>query len=85
MDVMSYILVSVPVEARLFEDKPVFSPLLGEVAFSILLLPQPAFTVPMAKVLTGNSPTTSTGEGTCRSRRYCASGLLIYSKMCYRT
>lgn len=39
LNVSAYILVSVPVEARLFKDKPVLPPLLGEVAFSILLLP----------------------------------------------
>ncbi len=59
-------MVGVPVEAGLFEDKPVLPPLLGEVAFSILFLPEPAFTVTMAKVLTGNSPSTGTSEGTCR-------------------
>lgn len=57
-----YILVGVPVEAGLFEDKPVLPPFLGEVAFSILLLPQPALTVAVAQVLTGNSPSTGTSE-----------------------
>lgn len=51
LNVSAYILVSVPVEARLFEDKPVLPPLLGEVAFSVLLLPQPALAVAMAQVL----------------------------------
>lgn len=50
-NVSAYVLVSVPVEARLFEDKPVLPPLLGEVAFSILLLPQPALAVAMTQVL----------------------------------
>lgn len=64
MNVIPYILVGVPVEAGLFEDKPVLPPLLGEVTFSILLLPQPALAVTVAKVLTGNSPSTGTREGT---------------------
>lgn len=64
-----YILVGVPVEAGLFEDEPILPPFLGEVAFSILLLPQPALAVTMAQVLTGNSPSTGTGEGTCRGKR----------------
>lgn len=59
-----YILVGVPVEAGLFEDKPVFPPFLSEVAFGILLLPQPALTVPVAQVLTGDSPSTGTSERT---------------------
>lgn len=66
--VIPYILVSVPVEARLFEDKPVLPPFLGEVAFGILLLPQPALAVTMAQVLTRYSPSTGTSEGTCRAR-----------------
>lgn len=33
------VLVGVPVETRLFEDKPVLPPFLGEVAFSVLLFP----------------------------------------------
>lgn len=60
---ISYILVSVPVQARLFEDKPIFPPFLGEVAFSVLLLPQPTFAVTVSQVLTGNSPATGTREG----------------------
>lgn len=63
-----YVLVGVPVEAGLFEDEPVLPPLLGEVAFGILLLPQPALTVAVAQVLTGDSPPTGTSEGTCRQR-----------------
>ena len=63
---MPYVLVGVPVEARLFEDKPVFPPFLGEITFSIFLLPQPALTVTVAKVLTGDSPSTGTGERTWR-------------------
>lgn len=61
---MSYILVGVPVEARFFEDEPVLPPFLGEIAFSVFLLPQPALTVTMTQVLTGDSPSTGTGEGT---------------------
>lgn len=64
--VIPYVLVRVPVEAGLFEDKPVFPPFLGEVAFSILLLPQPALTVSMAQVLTGNPPSTGTSKGPCK-------------------
>lgn len=59
-----YILVGVPVEAGLFEDKPVLSPFLGEVAFSILLLPQPTLAVTVPQILTGNSSSTRTSEGT---------------------
>ena len=66
---MPYILVGVPVEAGLFEDKPVLPPLLSEVAFGILLLPQPALTVAVAQVLTRDSPSTGTSEGTCRERK----------------
>lgn len=62
---ISYILVCVPVQARLFEDKPVFPPFLGEIAFSILLLPQPALTVTVSQVLTGNSPAAGASEGPC--------------------
>lgn len=64
-----YILVGVPVEAGLFEDEPVLPPFLGEVAFRVLLLPQPTLTVTVTQVLTGNSPSTGTGEGTCRERK----------------
>lgn len=39
LNVMPYVLVGVPVETRLFEDKPVLPPFLGEVAFSVLLFP----------------------------------------------
>lgn len=62
-------MVGVPVQAGLFEDKPVLPPFLGEVAFSILLLPQPALTVTVTQVLAGNSPSTGTSEGTCRERK----------------
>lgn len=61
---MSYVLVGVPVKARFFEDEPVLPPFLGEIAFSVLLLPQPALAVAVAQILTGDSPSTGTGEGT---------------------
>lgn len=61
-----YVLVGVPIEAGLFEDKPVLSPFLGEVAFSVLLLPQPALAVAVPQILTRNSPSTCTSEGTYR-------------------
>lgn len=64
----SYILVGVPVETGLFEDEPVFPPLLGEVPFSILLLPQPALTVPMAQVLTGDPPAAGARQRACTWR-----------------
>lgn len=66
---MSYILVGVPVEAGLFQDKPVLPPLLCKVTLSVLLLPQPALAVTVAEVLTGDSPSTGTAEGTCGGRR----------------
>lgn len=62
----AYILVGVPVEAGLLEDEPVLPPLLGEVAFGVLLFPQPALTVAVAQVLAGNSSSTGTGERTWR-------------------
>lgn len=64
----SYILVRVPVQARFFEDKPVFPPFLGEIAFSVLLLPQPPLTVTVPQVLTGNSSATGASEGPCRDK-----------------
>lgn len=60
----AYILVGVPVERGVLEDEPVLLPLLGEVALGILLLPQPALTVPMAQVLTGDTPTASASQRT---------------------
>lgn len=57
-------MVGVPVKARFFEYKPVLPPFLGEIAFSVFLFPEPALTVTMAQVLTGDSPSTGTGEGT---------------------
>lgn len=65
----TYILVGVPVEAGLLEDEPVLSPLLGKVAFGVLLLPQPALAVTVAQVLAGNSSPTGTGERTCGYRQ----------------
>lgn len=64
-----YVLVGVPVETGLFEDEPVLPPFLGEVSFGVLLLPQPALAVTVAQVLTGNSPSTGTSEGTCRESK----------------
>lgn len=63
---LAYILVGVPVKAGFFEDKPVLPPFLGEIAFSVFLLPQPALAVTVAQVLTGDPPSTGAGEGTWR-------------------
>lgn len=59
-----YVLIGVPVETGLFEDEPVLSPLLGEIAFGVLLLPQPALAVTVTQVLTRDSPSTGASEGT---------------------
>lgn len=69
LDATAYILVGVPVEAGLLEDEPVLPPLLGEVAFGVLLLPQPALTVAVAQVLAGNSSPTGAGQRTCGDRQ----------------
>lgn len=74
--IVSYILVGVPVKARLFKDKPILPPFLGKVSFCIFFLPQPAFTVTVAKVLTGDSPSTGTSEGTCGGSRHLSSAFI---------
>ena len=60
----AYILVGVPVEARVLQDEPVLFPLLHEVAFGIFLLPQPALAVAVAKVFTRDPPPTPASQRT---------------------
>lgn len=80
----AYVLVGVPVEARVLEDEPILFPLLSEVAFSVLLLPQPALAVAVAQVLTGDPPPTPAGQrawGETGARSPQLSTTFIYSTL----
>lgn len=63
-----HLLIHVPVQTCVFQDEPIFLPLLGEIGFSILLFPQPALAVPLTQVPAGYPPLTDGGYGasTCR-------------------
>lgn len=63
-----HLLIHVPVQTRVFQDEPIFLPLLWEIGFSILLFPQPALAVPLTQVPAGYPPLTDGryGTSTCR-------------------
>lgn len=56
-----YLLVDVPVQAGVFQHHPVLLPLLRKVALGILLLPEPACTISLSQIFTGN-PTLADGR-----------------------
>lgn len=58
----TYLLVNVPVEAIVFQNKPILLPLLRKVTLGISLSPQPALTVSSAQGLAGNTPPTQGGQ-----------------------
>lgn len=58
-----HLLIHVPVQTCVFQDEPIFLPLLGEIGFRILLFPQPALAVPLTQVPAGYPPLTDGGYG----------------------
>jgi len=58
----TYLLVDVPVQAVVLENKPVLLPLLREVTLGISLPPQPALAVSSAQRLAGNTPPAQGGQ-----------------------
>ena len=64
-----HLLIHVPVQASVLQDEPVLLPLLRKIGFSVLLLPQPALTVPLTQVPAGNPPLADRRHGTSSCRR----------------
>lgn len=58
----SHLLVPVPVQTAALQNEPVLLPPLGEIRFSVLLLPQPALAVPLAQVLAGDASLADQGQ-----------------------
>lgn len=56
------LLIDVPVQAVILENKPVLLPLLRKVTLRISLSPQPALAVSSAQRLAGNTPPTQGGQ-----------------------
>lgn len=66
----THLLVHVPVETGVLQDKPVLLPFLRKVAFGVFLLPEPAFAVSPAQILAGDSSLADGGQRSgCRHKR----------------
>lgn len=64
--VRTCLLVDVPVQTVVLQDKPVLFPFLGEVSLGVSLPPQPALAVPSAQRLAGDPPPAQGGQAaTC--------------------
>lgn len=59
---LTHLLVDVPVQAVILQNKPVLLPLLRKVTLGVPLSPQPAFAVASAESLAGNTPPTERGQ-----------------------
>lgn len=63
-----HLLIHVPVQASVFQNKPVLLPFLRKIGFSILLFPQPALAVPLTQIPAGNPSFADWRHGTCSCR-----------------
>lgn len=62
MSFETYLFIDVPVQAVVFQNKPVLLPFLRKVTLCISLSPQPTLAVSSAQRLAGNTPPTQRGQ-----------------------